>query len=227
MKHKWIVPIFISTLVLAACGANDRRVAENDHLYHKSGNSIDVAEHGDIYNDNRNQANNDLFGFVRQVKSPVPGETIDTKPIRINREQTANNISKMAVNLPNVQDASVLVTDQEVLVAYLINNTDEKVRFETADQVKKIAISAVPRWFHIYVTDDPALRQNVENIASMNARSTNKDKTVRDTVNLMLERSPQGRHLNKGENANGETIGGMNNDLERTNYREQLENTGR
>ncbi|MBW8351644.1 YhcN/YlaJ family sporulation lipoprotein [Bacillus sp. IITD106] len=224
MKYKSI-PIILVCLMLVGCGANNNmRTAEDNHVYHKSGNSINVLEHGSNYN--RNQQDDDLFGYVRQVKTPIPtGDVKNTKAIQgMNKEETANSISKVLVMLPGVEDASVLVTDQEVLIAYTTNENRNDERFEIADQVKKTAISVVPRWYHVYVTDDPRLRQNVENIASMNARSPDKEKTVRDTVKLMLERSPQGRKLNDGENANGEATGDQNHQLERSNYRQQLEN---
>jgi len=221
MKYKSIPIIFISTM-LVGCGINNKKTAEDNHVYHKSGNSINVAEHGENYN--RNQQEDDLFGFVRQVKSPVPGGEA-AKPMKgMNKEQTADNIGQILVMLPGVEDASVLVTDQEVLIAYITNEKRDSERFEIADQVKKTAISAVPRFYHVYITDDPTLRQNIENIASMNARSSNKDTTVRDTVKLMLERSPQGRKINDGENPNGETIGDQNHHLEQSNYRQQFEN---
>jgi hypothetical protein len=193
LKKGWIVTIAISAGVLTACGTHNNNLAENGTLYHKNGNNINVREHADIYNQNPGTQEDDNFGFVRQIKSPVPGKTIDPLPIKLsNREDTANMISKLTVTLPNVVDSSVLVTDQEILIAYQISDTNETARFETADQVKKTAMGSVPDWYHVYVTDDPALRQDVKNIASMNAYSANKDKTVRKTVKLMLERSPQG-----------------------------------
>ena len=206
MKIQWIATIIISVSLLAA-GTNEKNIAKNDDLYHKSGNTINAREHADLYNP-ENTGNNDNFGFVRQVKSPVPGETIDIRAINSNdRENTANKISKMTVTLPNVVDSSVVVTDQEVLIAYLISDEDEQVRFETADRVKQTVLSAVPRWYDVYLTDDPALRQDVKNIASMNAYSRNKIRTVRKTVKLMLERSPQGRQWNDIKNKDGVNIG--------------------
>ncbi|MCJ7840316.1 YhcN/YlaJ family sporulation lipoprotein [Lederbergia sp. NSJ-179] len=216
MKAKW--PIIFLTVTLAACGGNN--VAENDDFYPKNGNSVNKNEQADIYND----IADDQFGFVRQVKSPVPADPNDAKPIKwMDREQAAHNISQLLVVLPNVQDASVIVTDEEVLVAYNTDADDEKARFETADQVKKSVMGAVPRWYHVYVTDDPKLRQDVENIGSMTTQSPNKDRTVKIVVDRMLERSPQGRALNEGENANGEENGEENNHLDKTKYKQQYD----
>ena len=71
----------------------------------------------------------------------------------LNREQVANIISQFSTDIPNVNDVATLVTDQEVLIAY---KTDSKNRNLTADQVKKTAMSVVPRYYHVYVTDKKA-----------------------------------------------------------------------
>ncbi|MBS4208527.1 YhcN/YlaJ family sporulation lipoprotein [Bacillus sp. FJAT-50079] len=217
MKLQRTIPFLATIALLTACGT----VAEKRNLYEKGDNTIHLERENEVYNQ---EMNDEQFGFVRQVKTSVTDNKPEAREVQLmNREEVANNISKIAITLPNVVDASVLVTDQEVLVAYEIHNEEEQARFETADQVKKIALSAVPRWYHIYVTDDPSLRQNIANIASLNTRSTDKDETVKKTVKLMLERSPQGRHLNDGENANGETNDRTNFHLEKNDYRMELE----
>ena len=38
----------------------------------------------------------------------------------LDREQVANIISKLSADIPNVNDVATLVTDQEVLIAYMI-----------------------------------------------------------------------------------------------------------
>ncbi|WP_062109377.1 YhcN/YlaJ family sporulation lipoprotein [Bacillus niameyensis] len=218
MKFRWAV-LLTTIVTLSACGVNN--ADENRGIYPKDGNSININEQADNYNDHKDD---DQFGYVRQVKSPVPGnDSGETQVSWMNREKAALALSQILVALPNVNDASVIVTDQEVLVAYTTDQNDEKGRFETADQVKKSALNVVPRWYHVYITDDTALRQDVENIGSMNADSANKDESVKNVVNRMLERSPQGRKLNDGENPNGETFGGPNDNIDRTKYRQQFD----
>lgn len=203
MKKTRGAAIVLSAMLLGACAANDQKTAENDGVYKESGNTMNRDNRNDLYNRSNNDNN---YGFVREVKSPVPGENADVNRNHgIDREKTASMISKMAVALPNVLDASVVVTDAEVLIAYKLSETDKKSRFETADQVKKTAMSVIPRWYHVYVTDDPALRQYVENIASMKPNSANKNSAVRDTIRMMKDSSPQGRKINDTENENGET----------------------
>ncbi len=203
MKTARIASIVLSVMMLGACAVNERETAENDGVYKKSGNTMNRDDRHDLYNRSNNDQN---YGFVREVKSPVPGKTEDIRRSdALDREKTASIISKMTVALPNVLDSSVVVTDAEVFISYKLSETDSKTRFETADQVKKTAMSVVPRWYHVYVTDDPALKQNVENIGSIDPYSSNKDNTVEDTIRLMKESSPQGRKVSETENENGES----------------------
>lgn len=53
----------------------------------------------------------------------------------IDHEQLANVISDLVIQLPGVEDAATLVTDEEVLIAYEAEKNRD--RFETADMVKK------------------------------------------------------------------------------------------
>ena len=85
----------------------------------------------------------------------------------LDREQLAKVISNIIVQLPNINDASVLVTDEEVLVVY---DTDSKNREKTADQVKRSALSAVPRYYHVYVSDNTALAQNIRKLCTVRVR---------------------------------------------------------
>jgi len=155
---------------------------------------------------------NNHYGYVRHQKSPIPGdENLSTRTPEINREQIADIISTLSVQLPNVNDVATLVTDDEVLVGY---TTDSKNRFETADQVKKTAISVVPRYFHVYVTDNPSMMKQLESYSRMDANALRADRSL-DTVIKEMLKSPQGRPLNSGENANGEGYGEMSEQLDK------------
>lgn len=225
MKIKWMIAAFLAsaTVALGACSTNDHALDEPDGVYLRNGNTVNVKNDNEYFNARGNGRSD--FGFVRNVKSPVPGQDISMENTNvIDREKTASFISKLCAALPDVRDCSVLVTDEEVLVAYNIDKTDSRQkRMNIADQVKKTALSAIPRWYHVYVTDDPSLRQNVANLAAMSSTSANRERNIRDTITLMLERSPQGRKVSDGENANGELTGGMNDRYSNNDYGKQLD----
>ncbi|MGM0845843.1 MAG: YhcN/YlaJ family sporulation lipoprotein [Bacillota bacterium] len=206
LKKKMLAAGVIGFSILGAGCANDL-ASDGDEIFHESGNTINIAEEEGLFREveNSEHARGEQFGYVRHQKSPIAGRTISTDDMyTIDREKVADSISRMTVTLPKVQDASTLVTDEEVLIAYKTDVKDKDLRFEVADQVKKSALSVVPRWYHVYVTDDPNLMQNVENLASMDTDMANANTAIDDTINQMLQASPQGREIDAGENANGE-----------------------
>jgi hypothetical protein len=202
----------ISVVGLSLLTACQYGAGEDTSLFNESGNTINVQDRSDLYNEegptNVNKSAN--FGYVRHQKSGIPQDVTFTRTPGLDREQAANTISSLIVQLPNIDDVATLVTDEEVLVAY---ETDSKNRFETADQVKKTALSAVPRYYHVYVSDKDNMIQQIEAFSPLDSTSRDIDEILNKTIREMLK-SPQGRNLNKGENANGEGYGEMNEDLD-------------
>ncbi|ANB59377.1 sporulation lipoYhcN/YlaJ family protein [Anoxybacillus amylolyticus] len=214
MNKAWLTLSMGVVLSLTACA----QMAENtrDTLYPRNGNTINVSDRNDLYNvqglPNGMDSRLNNFGYVRHQKSPVAGgmNNVGTLPT-LNRERVADLISKLCVQLPHVNDVATLVTDEEVLIAYA---TDTKNRFETADQVKKTALSVVPRYYHVYVADDPRMMKEIERFGRLDSNSRNIDQIIDTTIKEMLK-YPQGRKLSDGENENGEMINEMNDHLDR------------
>ncbi|MGM7634125.1 YhcN/YlaJ family sporulation lipoprotein [Bacillus sp. Hm123] len=206
MKKPLLMVGLTSVMLLGACAIGDQDNAAGG-IYEKDGNTINVRNREDLYNPNDAQNRNlDLttgdrsndFGYVRQQKSPIQGETVSYKNMyTIDRERTADAISKLSVGLSTVNDCSVLVTDKEVLIAYDTDAKTKKERTDAAEQVKKTAMSVVPRWYNIYVTDDVGLRRDIENIAPLKANADGAQDTIDRTIQLMTKHSPQGH--TKGE----------------------------
>ncbi len=178
----------------------------NRDVYEESGNTINVNnKRHDLYNEGagrgvRNVSNN--YGFVRHQKSPLMNDnTANDHYTALDREQVANIISKYSTEIPNVNDVATLVTDQEVLIAY---DTDSKNRNLTADQVKKTAMSVVPRYYHVFVTDNKVLMRDVENLANLDSTSRNARNLVNGLIKQM-KKSPQGQRMNASEDENGLT----------------------
>lgn len=200
LRKAWILTGMSAIALLSGCA----ELNESTSLYEKSGTTINVRSRNDLYNEHgvRNGADSRLtnFGYVRHQKSPIPGDTTQYATIPVlNRENVADLISKLCTQLPNVYDVGTLVTDDTVFVVY---KTDSTNRFETADQVKKTAISVVPRYYHVYVSDNPRMFQDIERFGRLDANSRNVDQILQQTIKDMLK-SPQGRKVSSGENENG------------------------
>ncbi|MBY0124226.1 YhcN/YlaJ family sporulation lipoprotein [Bacillus sp. S/N-304-OC-R1] len=216
MKKSLVILGICGITALTACQSN-KLAGEGDGIYERSGNTLNVnTQRPELYNrdtdnnngnfmNNRNTDNNtnNNFGYVRHQKSPIMGENVNNSYGVINREQLADMISAYCADINDVDDISTLVTDEEVLVIY---STDSKDRNLTADQVKKTAMSVVPRWYHVYVSDNTSLRRYVENFATNSPNTKSVNNGLNKVIKEMLK-SPQGYKMGNGENENGEKIG--------------------
>ncbi|SDM75234.1 YhcN/YlaJ family sporulation lipoprotein [Bacillus sp. OK048] len=200
---KWSIIIGFCLLLFAAGCSKDMA---NRDVYEKSGDTINVNnKREELYNEGGSQGVrnvSDNYGFVRHQKSPIQNDRGGMEHYSaVNREQVANIISQFSTDIPNVNDVATLVTDQEVLIAY---SSDTKDRNQTADQVKKTAMSVVPRFYHVYVTDDKNLMRDVENLANMDSTSKNARNSV-DNLVKQMKKSPQGNRMSESEDENGAT----------------------
>lgn len=211
MTKKFLYVLAASLFTITGCqsGMTDNEEA----LYEESGNTINVSDRNEIYNeenmtDNRGTSR---YGFVRHQKNATGNDVnMYQKVATLNREKAADTISRLAVALPNINDVATLVTDEEVLIGY---KTTEKDRMEAADQVKRTAMSVVPRYYHVYVTDNPRIMQDIENFSMVGSTTPNMEQSIENTVREMLK-SPQGRKMGDGENANGEVKNELNDPMD-------------
>ncbi len=212
MKNWSIIIGFCLLFSVAGCSKD----MANRDVYEESGDTINVNnKREELYNEGGSQGVrnvSDDFGFVRHQKSPINGDRGGTEHYSaIDREQVANIISQLSTDIPNVNDVATLVTDQEVLIAY---SSDTKDRNFTADQVKRTAMSVVPRYYHVYVSDDNNLMRDVENLANLDSTSKNARNSVNHIIKMM-KKSPQGTRMSDSEDENGATAQDMNTDRNR------------
>ncbi|WP_260471930.1 YhcN/YlaJ family sporulation lipoprotein [Bacillus sp. HMF5848] len=214
--NKFITVLLLTIpLSLSACGnanLNDNTSMQHDGGYTKV-NYKNEHEEQNVYADDDKVR----FGYVRSQKSPV--ETTRNKEglKAIDTEHTASVISELVTQLPNVNDASVLVTDEEALIAYDANTNN---RYETADQVKKTAMSVVPRYYHVYVSDNPLMMRDIEGFSNLSSNTENIEQVLQNTIRMMLA-SPQGRDMSESENENGEDKDDMMNEYSNMSNREK------
>ncbi|WP_163098892.1 YhcN/YlaJ family sporulation lipoprotein [Peribacillus alkalitolerans] len=196
IKKSFIVIGISSIVALTACS---NRMAEED--FRNSVSPAKVSSPSQVYDEDYRGVNTDQedFGFIRLQKTSVDNKMTNTMTPGIDREQLADVITRLSLQLPNIDDVSTLVTDEEVLVVY---DTHANNRVESADQVKKTAMSVVPRYYHVYVSDNPALSQYIENYSTLETDSPNVQSMIDKTIKEM-KKSPQGRDVGNYEDENG------------------------
>lgn len=202
VKFKITTVLLVGLLGLAGCGIEDSNYDNNfgnpnDNSYQPRG----------VINETANNDRLDDFGYSR-VQQPLTNEQmIKNNAPQIDRRQLAQFISSTAVLAPKVEDVSTLVTDKYVFIAY---STNAENRNLIADQVKKTALSVVPRYYHVYVSDDPHARPLIDRYQGLDAETEH----VNDSIDAMIKefkKSPQGEKIGTDENENGEHAGDKEN----------------
>lgn len=138
-----------------------------------------------------NQTNDELddkLGYVHYTRDQLDNDTERNHAVTIDRTKMANIITRIILRNERFEQAATLVTDEEVLIAYELTN--EADREMAADIAKKTAMSTVPGFFHVYVSDNPML---IGDIHSLHNSTTNKnyDNTINQIINEM-KKSSQG-----------------------------------
>ncbi|MCM3004445.1 YhcN/YlaJ family sporulation lipoprotein [Priestia koreensis] len=206
-KHFLVAFTTIAIITVSGCQSNTEN--QDEALYEENGETLNVSDRNDLYNTNKKDQQD--YGYVRHTKNPDHDQSNMNKGmISINREKVADSISRMATSIPNIHDVATLVTDDEVLIAY---KTDNPNRNEAADQVKRTAMSVVPRYYHVYVSDNPEHIKDVERFSTLDTKDENTQTSLQQTIRSMLK-SPQGNRMSTGEDANGHTKGAPNGDME-------------
>lgn len=204
---KTILTVSLSSIIaLTGCSSdNNHESNESMEKGRNQANPSQINSPATIYDEDYQNKDNSPqdFGFTHLTNATINGKKINNQTPTIDREQLASIITQLTVQLPNVKEASTLVTDEKVLVVY---STDTSNRFMTADQVKRTAASAVPRYYHIYVSDNYVLARDIEDFSLLSTQSRDVDPAIKSIIQLMLK-SPQGNRLSDGENENGKMKG--------------------
>ncbi|MBO9130707.1 YhcN/YlaJ family sporulation lipoprotein [Bacillus sp. 165] len=133
------------------------------------------------------------LGYSRKQKEPGQNMSDTDEFSTMNRVTLAEIISDLSVKLPDVTDAATLVTDDEAFIVYRANTTDPKL---VADQVYKTGLSVVPRYFHVYVSDNTKLMSQMEGLKSgkLNGKEYNQ------TIDMFVREMSKNPHLNNQPN---------------------------
>ncbi|WP_247739264.1 YhcN/YlaJ family sporulation lipoprotein [Bacillus sp. 165] len=200
MRKTSIAVLAAGLLLLSACqqyGTAEMR--EKESLQQEEGSRVLLSNENkkNIYvqqkvGDRKTDAITKL-GYSRKQKEPGQNMSDTDEFSTMNRVTLAEIISDLSVKLPDVTDAATLVTDDEAFIVYRANTTDPKL---VADQVYKTGLSVVPRYFHVYVSDNTKLMSQMEGLKSgkLNGKEYNQ------TIDMFVREMSKNPHLNNQPN---------------------------
>ncbi|WP_142383614.1 YhcN/YlaJ family sporulation lipoprotein [Bacillus sp. V5-8f] len=110
MQKSLLTLAVASLVVLSGCGADGKD--RGSGLNNNTNPRMNVSTQ--YYNeDDRSEQDRDDFGFTRVNNTTGENDNTDITP-SIDREQLADIISRLSQQIPDVNDVSTLVTDEEV-----------------------------------------------------------------------------------------------------------------
>jgi len=189
-----------ATIVVSGCAGNgngNEGALEGNNQNNGYNNlGFDQSQMLNTRKDNRNTVGSDQFGYVRYTKDQVGNDEDELRYGVIDREQTSELITRFILQGEGIKDAATLVTDTEVLVAYTPEGNMDS--HNAANIAKKSAMSVVPRYYEVYVSDQQNMYRELATLSNMRTE----DEEYRDSIESVIEqmrKSPQGDKMYNDE----------------------------
>lgn len=176
-----IVSCLFTFFLLSACESSD--IGQHHPINHTEQINTDYVSYDqDMFSDSGidSSANDNKYGYERQQRSAYYANQEDKPVPAIKRDDLATIVTTLCVQIPGVKDASTLVTDEEILLAYHPEGTrPDLIRRNIRENISHIA----PDYYQIYITDDPSFIDVLENMSSYSSANgsdaENKEKIIK------------------------------------------------
>ncbi|SHG42138.1 YhcN/YlaJ family sporulation lipoprotein [Ornithinibacillus halophilus] len=178
MKNILYSLIFV-VIALSACSSNDGTMGEHEKIADQLDPTGDEGTLGDPeYNDSEAHTR---LGFVNYTKDQFEQDPNKNRVVTMDRKEMADIISRIIIRHEAFDEIATLVTGEEVLIAYEKNDTLSDQ--EAADVARKSAMSVLPRFFEIYVSDNNTLIGDIQSLHN----STTTDDDYKNTLNRIIK----------------------------------------
>ncbi|WP_042142965.1 YhcN/YlaJ family sporulation lipoprotein [Paucisalibacillus sp. EB02] len=186
-----ILSILVLGLVLTACAQTDNSSGEQEQIM----DQLDPNRENKIQNTSNL---NDKLGYVNYTRDQLNQDTEEHHAATIDRVQMADMIARIILRNEGFNRVATLVTDEEVLIAY--DRNEELDQNIAADIASKTAASVMPRFYHIYVSDNETLIQDIQSLHNSSTQNKEYDNTL-DQIISQMKKSPQGMENSQEEMA--------------------------
>ncbi|WP_404453933.1 YhcN/YlaJ family sporulation lipoprotein [Virgibacillus necropolis] len=181
MYNKFVIAILLCTMFISACGTMNQEAEQQEQIQ----NELDPAR--DDGPSSFNEENR--LGYVHYTRDQLNNDDENNHAATMDRHKIADMISRIILRNEGFDEVATLVTDKEVLIAY--GKNDELEDKTAADIAKKTALSIMPGFFHVYVSDNRSLIPDIQSLHNSNTQQG----TYRNTITSIIEemkKSPQG-----------------------------------
>lgn len=167
--RKIMMIIFITCFILFGCHNDNQRLSEREHI----NNQLDPNSKQTVDPDFDKRV-----GFVNYKRDQVKHE--EQRQITIDRFALADMITRILLQNEAFEEVATVVTNNDVLIAYEKNEEyDEK---ETINYARKTAMSVMPRFFDIHVSDNPNLIDDLQSLHNSLTTDKNDQNVVEQII---------------------------------------------
>ncbi|ASN04870.1 YhcN/YlaJ family sporulation lipoprotein [Virgibacillus necropolis] len=184
MYKKFAFVLLLCTLFISACGTANQEADEQEQIR----NELDPARNDETP---ASQEEENRLGYVHYTRDQLNlnNNNENNHGVTMDRHRVADMISRIILRNEGFDEVATLVTDKEVLIAYGKNDgLDDDT---AADIAKKSALSVMPRYFQVFVSDDRSLIPDIQSLHNSNTQQGNYRNTITSIIKEM-KKSPQG-----------------------------------
>lgn len=175
------VGILMIMMITTACAPKNQPDTSSERSIYQGGN-----ERTEFYDSNfgdpshNGNGPNNKVGYVRYSADNFQNTTNNNGTNNpqgiayIDRTILAEHIASLVTQLPRVKEATVLVTDDYVFIG-VDTPKGKKLDQSTVREARRTAMSATPRFYKIYVTEDSNLRKRIDQLGGQLQNGNNTD----------------------------------------------------
>ncbi|MBB6453447.1 hypothetical protein HNQ94_001896 [Salirhabdus euzebyi] len=181
-KSLLFIGLCIFTIILQGCANQKGLGDETDTLHGTTPDNMNTRI--------TEEKEDTQYGYVRYNENQLDMEREKNFAPKIDREKMANMITKTLLTLDDIEEAATLVTDSHTLVAYTPADGVERER--AAEDVKKTTLSFLPRWYHVYISDQSTAYTDLQSLSNNTTTETGTILAIESVIERFTEQSPQG-----------------------------------
>ncbi|MFZ3576756.1 YhcN/YlaJ family sporulation lipoprotein [Virgibacillus sp. DJP39] len=181
MYKKFALALLLCMTFLTACGTNEE-ADQGEQIR----NELDPNRNDETPTSNEEE---NRLGFVHYTRDQVNTNDEKGHAVTMDRHKIADMITRIILRTEGINEVATLVTDREVLIAYV--NNDDLEEDVASDIAKQTAIAAMPSYFEVYVSNDRDLIADIRSLHNSTPQGGEYRNTITSIVQEM-KRSPQG-----------------------------------
>ncbi|MDY0408793.1 YhcN/YlaJ family sporulation lipoprotein [Virgibacillus soli] len=177
-----MVSLITICTILVGCNTN-QSLNEREHVENELNPQSTNPQSGTDQNFDKR------LGYVNYKREQVKQQSEEDHIITIDRDQVADDLTRLLLRNDIYNEVATLVTGQHALIAYEINEDVDRTR--AASIAKKTATSYLPGYFKIYVSDNSSLIADLHSLHN----ATTSDQDYQPTIDRLISemrKSPQG-----------------------------------